>query len=259
LSNSQPLADSNAKRNSTSAVFRASDLCWKVGDHLILDRLNFEIPRNKFIGIVGPNGAGKSSLLRCLFGKNQNTGGALFFNEKNIQSYSRKNLAKQIAVVLQEPPTHFDMSVLEIVSMGLIPKQSLFAFSSAEEKVAIKSAINSVELSHKTSMPLDEPTNHLDIQHQIAILHLVKTMKTSVLLSLHDLNMASAFCDQLILMDKGKIVAQGPCNEVLNRENLNRVFKVEALLDQHPFHSGLRINYNFSNVDSSGSMEVGND
>jgi len=76
-------------------------------------------------------------------------------------------------------------------------------------------------------------------------------MNISVLLSLHDLNMAASFCDELILMDKGKIVAQGECEEVLTRENLSQVFKVEAMLDQHPYHSGLRINYNFSTRDPS--------
>jgi len=265
--NSKPGIDSNSE----SPLFHGCDLCWKVDNHLILDHLNFKIPRNKFIGIIGPNGAGKSSLLRCLFGKNKLSGGSLLFSGQQIESYSPRSLAKKLAVVLQEPPTYFDMTVFEIVNMGLIPKQSLFAFNSDEDIGAINTAIQNVELSHKIFQPfntlsggekqrallaraivqnaevliLDEPTNHLDIQHQIAILHLVKSMKITVLLSIHDLNMAAAFCDQLILMDEGKIIAQGDCKSVLNDKNLIQVFKVNALLDQHPFHSGLRINYDF--------------
>lgn len=275
-SNSSANAKSKANRKANDAIdsciFSARELRWKVGEHLILDNLNFDITENKFIGIIGPNGAGKSSLLRCLFGKNQITAGSLHFNQCDIGSFSRKSLAKEIAVVLQEPPTHFDMTVFEIVSMGLIPKQSLFAFSSKDEREAISRAIQAVELSHKTQMPfntlsggekqrvmlaraivqhtkiliLDEPTNHLDIQHQISILHLVKAMGITVLLSLHDLNMAAAFCDELILMDKGKIVAQGDCVDVLSSENLSQVFNVNAKLDLHPFHSGMRISYDFS-------------
>ena len=267
------------------SIFSGRDLCWQVDEQLILDDLNFEIKQNKFIGIIGPNGAGKSSLLRCLFGKNKITSGSLKLNRQDIESYSRKELAKKIAVVLQEPPSHFDMSVFEIVSMGLIPRQSLFAFSSGQERKKITQAIADVELSHKSQMPfnilsggekqrvmlaravvqdtdiliLDEPTNHLDIQHQISILHLVKSMNITVLLSLHDLNMAAAFCDELILMDKGKIVAQGGCEDVLSEDNLNKVFRVNAQLDQNPSQNGLRINYDYSNREVEANANINSD
>lgn len=262
-------------------VYVARNLCWQVGNHKILNKLNFEIHQNRFIGIIGPNGAGKSSLLRCLFGKNMISKGSLKYRNKDIEKYRRVDLAKEIAVVLQEPPTHFDMEVSEIVSMGLIPSQKLLAFSTSSEKKKITAAIKAVELSDKINMPfntlsggekqrvmlaraivqntkvliLDEPTNHLDIQHQISILHLVKRMNLTVLLSLHDLNMAAAFCDQLILMDHGEIVSQGSCETVLSANNLNKVFKIGAKLDVHPFHSGLRINYDFS-IKSGGAVDV---
>ncbi|MCF6193322.1 MAG: ABC transporter ATP-binding protein, partial [Kangiellaceae bacterium] len=116
--NAKPKINRQADDALDNSIFSGRDLCWKVGKHLILDNLNFDITKNKFIGIIGPNGAGKSSLLRCLFAKNQITAGSLHFNQCDIGRFSRKNLAKEIAVVLQEPPTHFDMTVFEIVSMG---------------------------------------------------------------------------------------------------------------------------------------------
>jgi len=258
--------------NHTHSIFEARRLCWQVGQIEILRDLNFTIQPNQFIGVIGPNGAGKSSLLRCLFGKNQISSGSLTFNQKEVSRYSRKSLAQEIAVVLQEPPTHFDMSVFELVSMGLIPRQSLLSFSTQTDRDEVEQAIADVALSAKTQMPfntlsggekqrvmlaraivqktkvliLDEPTNHLDIQHQIEVLHLVKAMNITVLLSIHDLNMAAAFCDQIILMDKGKIIQQGDCETVLNTKNLKQVFRVNANIDNHPFHSGQRISYDFN-------------
>ena len=258
--------------NDTCAIFEARRLCWQVGQIEILRDLNFTIQPNQFIGVIGPNGAGKSSLLRCLFGKNQISSGSLSFNQEEVSSYSRKSLAQEIAVVLQEPPTHFDMSVFELVSMGLIPRQSLLSFSTQTDRDEVEQAVADVGLSAKTQMPfntlsggekqrvmiaraivqktkvliLDEPTNHLDIQHQIEVLHLVKAMNITVLLSIHDLNMAAAFCDQIILMDKGEIIQQGDCQSVLNTKNLKQVFKINANIDSHPFHAGQRISYDFS-------------
>ncbi len=258
--------------NPTCSIFEAKQLCWQVGHTKILKELTFSIQQNQFIGVIGPNGAGKSSLLRCLFGKNQISSGSLTFNQKEVSSYSRKSLAQEIAVVLQEPPTHFDMCVFELVSMGLIPRQSLLSFSTQQDRESVQQAIADVGLLEKTQMPfntlsggekqrvmlaraivqktkvliLDEPTNHLDIQHQIEVLHLVKAMNITVLLSIHDLNMAAAFCDQIILMDKGEIIQQGDCQTVLNTKNLKQVFKINANIDNHPFHSGQRISYDFS-------------
>lgn len=271
------ISDKSERINPAHSIFEARQLCWQVGETEILRELNFTIQPNQFIGVIGPNGAGKSSLLRCLFGKNQISSGSLTFNQKEVSSYSRKSLAQEIAVVLQEPPTHFDMSVFELVSMGLIPRQSLLSFSTDTDRDSVERAIADVGLLQKTQMPfntlsggekqrvmlaraivqktqvliLDEPTNHLDIQHQIEVLHLVKAMNITVLLSIHDLNMAAAFCDQIILMDKGKIIQQGDCETVLNNKNLKQVFKVNADIDNHPFHSGKRISYDFSQREES--------
>ena len=252
-------------------VFEAKDLCWSVGQTQILKKLNFQIKKNQFVGIIGPNGAGKSSLLRCLFRQNILSGGNLKFRQQDIADYSRKILAQEIAVVLQEPPTHFDMSLFEQVSMGLIPRQSLLSFSTQQDNELVQRAIENVGLSDKLEMPfntlsggekqrvmlaramlqesqvliLDEPTNHLDIQHQIEVLHLIKNMNLTVLLSIHDLNMAAAFCDRLILLDKGEIIAQGDCQQVLSQTNLKNVFKVNADISDHPYHQGQQIIYDF--------------
>ncbi len=272
---SQQAENSSAQKNlsqSTDVVFSADQIKWQVGEQRILDNLSFEVRRNEFIGFIGPNGAGKSSLLRCLYGKNQIDSGTLNFNQRAISEYSRRELAQQVAVLIQEPPTQFEMSVFEVVAMGLIPNRPLFSFSNLEDKQTITNALEKVELLSKSQnafntlsggekqrvmvaraivqapkvLILDEPTNHLDIQHQIEVLQLAKEMNITVLLSIHDLNMAAAFCDRLILMKDGRIITSGPPDSVLTQQNLEYVFSIRAQVDSHPFHCGKRITYDFS-------------
>ncbi len=264
-------ADSN-QLDLTDSIFIADQISWQVDELRILDNLSFEVKRNEFLGFIGPNGAGKSSLLRCLFGKNSISTGSLSFNQQAINQYSRRELAQQIAVLIQEPPTQFEMSVFDVVAMGLIPNRPLFSFSTQEDKQTITHALEKVELLNKAQnafntlsggekqrvmvaraivqdpkvLILDEPTNHLDIQHQIDVLQLAKEMNITVLLSIHDLNMAAAFCDRLILMKEGRIITSGEPDSVLTRDNLEYVFSIRAQVDSHPFHSGKRITYDFS-------------
>jgi iron complex transport system ATP-binding protein len=264
-------ADSN-QLDLTDSIFIADQISWQVDELRILDNLSFEVKRNEFLGFIGPNGAGKSSLLRCLFGKNSISTGSLSFNQRAINQYSRRELAQQIAVLIQEPPTQFEMSVFDVVAMGLIPNRPLFSFSTQEDKQTITHALEKVELLNKAQnafntlsggekqrvmvaraivqdpkvLILDEPTNHLDIQHQIDVLQLAKEMNITVLLSIHDLNMAAAFCDRLILMKEGRIITSGEPDSVLTRDNLEYVFSIRAQVDSHPFHSGKRITYDFS-------------
>jgi iron complex transport system ATP-binding protein len=264
-------ADSN-QLDVTDSIFIADQISWQVDELRILDSLSFEVKRNEFLGFIGPNGAGKSSLLRCLFGKNSISTGSLSFNQRAINQYSRRELAQQIAVLIQEPPTQFEMSVFDVVAMGLIPNRPLFSFSTQEDKQTITHALEKVELLNKAQnafntlsggekqrvmvaraivqdpkvLILDEPTNHLDIQHQIDVLQLAKEMNITVLLSIHDLNMAAAFCDRLILMKEGRIITSGEPDSVLTRDNLEYVFSIRAQVDSHPFHSGKRITYDFS-------------
>lgn len=265
-------------------VFVATALYWKVDKSCILNNLKFEIKRNKITGVIGPNGAGKSSLLRCLFGKNKISSGSLSFNDKNIYDYSRRELARNIAVVLQEPPTQFDMDVCELVSLGLIPNLKFLSFPSARDKQRVISAIADVELSDKLHcsfntlsggekqramlaraivqetkiLILDEPTNHLDIQHQIDILHLIKKLNITIVLSIHDLNIASIFCDELILMDEGEIIAKGFSRDVLTESNLKNVFKVDAKIEKNSSRVKQKITFDLSKLESKTDSIFGN-
>ena len=245
-------------------------LSWQVKEHSILTDLSFAIAEGEFVGLIGPNGAGKSSLLRCLYRKIQPTQGKVYFNGEPIQDYSSKELAQQIAVVLQEPPSQFEVSIKEVIALGLTPHKPLLSFDNQADHELIQSAAKQVNVQHlllqsfnslsggekqrvmiaraivqqPRLLLMDEPTNHLDVHHQIEVLKLARQMNISVIVSIHDLNLAAAFCDRLILLNKGHLIAEGSCEEVLNKKNLTEVFEVDCQLDQHPFHSGPRITFN---------------
>ncbi|TQV75624.1 ABC transporter ATP-binding protein [Aliikangiella marina] len=244
-------------------------LSWRVQDKSILNNVSFSVCPTEFVGIIGPNGAGKSSLLRCLYGVNVPTEGEVRIADKNILEYSRQALAQKIAVVLQEPPSRFELSVNDVIAMGLTPQKSLLSFDNHLDKQKVIEASRQVDLLDKLHQSfnslsggekqramiaraivqdthvliLDEPTNHLDIRHQLEVLTLAKSLQVTVICSMHDLNLAATFCDRLILLDQGSIIAEGSPESVLTEANLNRVFDIKAKVDTHPFTQKLRITF----------------
>lgn len=246
-----------------------NSLCWRVEDKSILNDVSFSVCPTEFVGIIGPNGAGKSSLLRCLYGINNPSTGEIRIADKEISEFSRQELAQKIAVVLQEPPSRFELSVSDVVAMGLTPQKSLLSFDNHADKQNILMACRQVDLDDKMHQPfnslsggekqramiaraivqktsiliMDEPTNHLDIRHQLEVLTLAKSLGVTVICSMHDLNLAATFCDRLILLNQGAIVAEGAPESVLTEVNLNQVFDVEAKVDRHPYTEKLRITF----------------
>ncbi len=250
----------------------ADKLSWQVGNTRILEKLTFSIGQGEFVGIIGPNGAGKSSLLRCLYRKNIPTSGQIHFCQKPLASFTRNELARKVAVVQQEPPTHFELSVMDVVRMGLIPNKKLLSFDTTDDLVAISDALIKVDLLDKVSQPfnslsggekqramiarailqtpqlllMDEPTNHLDIRHQIEVLELARSMGITVMVSIHDLNLAASFCDRLLLLNSGQIIADGTPENVLTRKSLQQVFGINAEIDEHPFNHKTRITFDLA-------------
>ncbi|MGX5202703.1 ABC transporter ATP-binding protein [Aliikangiella sp. IMCC44632] len=255
--------------NQSNVLINATNISWQVRKRLILDNISFQVKQNEFVGIIGPNGAGKSSLLRCLYQKIIPTQGNIDFAGKALKSYSRKALAQQLAVVLQEAPMRFELSVMDVIRMGLTPNKSLLSFDTHADSLAIINAAKQVDLADKLEQSMnslsggekqramiarailqcprllimDEPTNHLDVRHQKEVLTLAKKLNITVIVSIHDLNLAAAYCDKLILLDQGKIVAQGTPEEVINQPTLKQVFAVDSLVDSHPFNNKLRITF----------------
>jgi len=253
-------------------------LYWSADKHQILQDIDFTIQPGCFVGLIGPNGAGKSSLMRCLYGVNKPDKGEILFEGKNLWQTRPKDNAKKIAVILQEQSEHLGLSVYEVVALGLTPHKKLFEWDSPGDKQAIQEALTAHDLSpledrlfvHLSGgekqrvmlaramlqqpklLIMDEPTNHLDVHYQLEVLQKVqqqvKTDQLTVLASFHDLNLAAAFCDQIIVMQHGLISATGTPDEVLTEAMISEVFKTCAWVDRHPISAHPRITYGYQHV-----------
>ena len=251
---------SNSQSSAKLGLLCAQQVSWHADGQLILDNISFTIKKGSFTGILGPNGAGKSSLLRCLYRYTKPDAGTVLFNQKDIwQHYGAYQYAQDIAVVLQETPSHFNLTVHDIVALGLIPHKGIFTREQVSDSKHIACAIEQVGLADKALQSfehlsggekqraliaraivqsprlliMDEPTSHLDVRYQIQVMELAKSLGITVIASFHDLNLASAMCDQLLVLNKGKLVEQGTPQEVITSEMLSSVFGVCAQVSVH--------------------------
>lgn len=248
------------------------NLSLNIHDAQILNDISLTVADGEFVGVIGPNGAGKSSLLKALYGYKYSGGaqltGDVLISGRSVGSYSRRALAQKIAVVLQEPIMPFELSVYDVIAMGLTPNKPLLSFTSKEDRSDIIQAAEQVDLLHKLAQSfeslsggekqraliaraviqqpdillLDEPTNHLDIRHQIEILDLVRQLNITTLVSIHDLNLAAAYCNRVVLLNQGELVIAGSPAQVLTPDSIAEVFQVQANIDHLNSHQ-LRVSY----------------
>ncbi|TWX69799.1 ABC transporter ATP-binding protein [Colwellia demingiae] len=238
-----------------STLLNISGLSWKVLNKTILQDINFTVNKGEVIGIIGPNGAGKTSLLRCIINQaniltSANISGSVHLKNRLITQFSAKEIAQHFALVMQKNDSIFALSVQDVMKMGLLPHKSLFSLDSDYDKSQIELALSKVGLSHALEslfnqlsggeqqrvliaralvqasqiLILDEPTNHLDVYYQHQVLQLVNKLNITVIMTVHDLNLASLYCQRLLLLDKGQLICDGPPKEVLAPEQLSKIF-----------------------------------
>jgi len=257
-------------------VLQAKNLSWSVDQLNIIQNIDFSIAVGETVAIVGPNGAGKTSLLKCLYGEHRDYSGQISIEGKSLNQISPRQVAKKIAVVSQHAESVFNLTTLDIVSMGLIPHKGLFDSTTGADHIKISQALEKVDLLDKQDqyfntlsggeqqrvliaraivqspdlLIMDEPTNHLDIYYQHQILQLAKKLKITLLLTIHDLNLAAQYCDRIVLIANGKLCADDTPEIVFNQKLLSRVFKLDCHVDKNPFTQAPRItfsgNANFS-------------
>lgn len=233
----------------------------------VLKGIDFTINENIMLGIIGGNGSGKTTLLKNISGYLRPKSGNVFIRRKNIKDFSIKEKARHIAYVPQEMPYDFEFSCYDIVMMGRMPFLKRFQSESIEDKNIAKESmeitntwrfkdknINELSggerqrvyiaraLAQKPKILLmDEPVSHLDIKYQIEILSLVNSLSAKgilVITVLHDINLASQFCDEIFIMKEGKIMASGDPEKVLTPDNIKSAFSIEVeLLDNPITHS----------------------
>lgn len=235
----------------------------------IVKGINLSVADNKFIGLIGPNGSGKSTLLKAVYGVIKPTFGDVFISNKDIKGYNKKSLAKTLGVVSQFNNINFDFKVIDIVLMGRAPYKGLLEQDNKSDyDMALKalSQVGMIDFAQKsfnllsggekqrvilaraiTQNPkiliLDEPTNHLDIKYQLEVMSIVKNLNICVLAALHDLTLASQFCDELYVLKDGVIVYKGIPNEVITEEMIKNVYDVESIVHINPDTNKISIEY----------------
>lgn len=249
-----------------------SDLNLKIGQQQILSDINLRLDAGKVMGVLGPNGAGKTSLLKLLSGQLK-TENNVSWNNKTLASYGAMELAQQIAVVNQLNDSVFSLNLEQIVRMGLLPHKTLLSKDNKQDQQQIQNAIARVGLSHKhlqsfsslsggeqqrgliaralvqkaALIVLDEPVNHLDVYYQHQVLKLLQSLAhkldITVVMSLHDLNLAANYCDHLCLLDQGKMVSQGTPTEVLDAKLLEKVFRTPCEVTQNNQSTTIRVDF----------------
>lgn len=241
--------------------------------------VSFALRNGEILAIVGANGAGKTTLLRALNGALPLKQGEIFLDGKPLKKYSRGEIARKIAVVAQETETKFPVTVLEFVLAGRFAHGGVFGWETEKDLEIAGRALQMCDLENYQSrlmnelsggerqrvvlaralateapfLLLDEPTANLDLAHQALMFRLVRGMcsagatSSSAVIITHDLNLASAFADKILLLKRGKTVAIGKPEAVLTAENLQRVFEIGVLLDAHPRSGKPRITMSYEN------------
>ena len=231
---------------------------------LTLHEVSFQVRQGEFVAIIGPNGAGKTTLFRAISGLLPLRSGSLRINNMDAKLLSHKERARQLAIVNQTVEGDM-LTVEEYVLMGRLPYHSqLQLFETAEDFAIAEESMRMTGILAKRRRPmdrlsggeqqlaaiaraltqktgillLDEPTSHLDISHQLRILDLVKslnaTRRLTVLLIIHDLNLAAEYSDHLIMLKGGRIFTEGSPASVLTAGNIREVYEAEVLVRDNP-------------------------
>jgi iron complex transport system ATP-binding protein len=230
----------------------------------VIKEISLEINPRDILGVIGPNGSGKTTLLRLATRVLYPRKGQIYFCDKDIAQIPLKVFCRNVAFVSQDIYSAFAFSVLELVLMGRIPHLARLARESKKDiEIAEKAllATDSLALRNKrvdelsagerqriviaqalaqepTLLFLDEPTAHLDIGHQIQILDLLKRLNRknnlTIAMVLHDLNLASAYCNRVALLNEGVIFKEGDPETVLTYQNIETVYKTVVLVNNNP-------------------------
>lgn len=235
----------------------AQDICAELGRRRVLQGVNFHIFKGELVGLLGPNGAGKTTLLRVLANLQCPSRGQIRLNDEDIGHYPARKLARLLAYLAQGRECHWPLAVEDVVALGRLPHRVPWAGVPADDWRRIEAAMRYTDIMHlrdrlitalsggeRTRVLLaralaaepkvllaDEPVAGLDPAHQLDVMQLLQRLTedgAAVVAVLHDLTLAARFCQRLVLLDQGRLVAEGTPEQVLTPENLARCYGIRA-------------------------------
>ena len=245
----------------TSAKMELNNISFAYDSTPILKELSLLIQESDFIGLIGPNGSGKSTLLKIMGDILKPDSGCLKFKGSETGRMSKKIFAQSVSWIAQSHPMVFPFKVSEVVLMGRHPHLSALSFESHEDFAISQSAMKTTMTSEFSErffneisegekqrvmiasalaqkpelMLLDEPTSALDLKYQIEIMNILKDLnknhKMTLIVAMHDLNLASRFCNRIILINEGQVISDGAPSQVLKKDILEQVYGIELDLD----------------------------
>ncbi|MCG8916031.1 ABC transporter ATP-binding protein [Actinokineospora sp. PR83] len=251
---------------------RLDSMSVEIGGKALVDALDLEVPSGKVVGLLGPNGSGKSTALRCVYRALKPSAGAVLLNDVDLRELTLRDSARSIAALTQDSHAELDFTVEEVVALGRAPHLRDSQALGAEEHALCRWAMDQVDVLHLARrsvltlsggerqrvliaralvqeprvLVLDEPTNHLDVRHQVDLAGLLRRTGLTVLVALHDLNLAAAACDVLAVLSGGRLVATGAPADVLTPELVHRVFGVRASVVRHPVTGATQLLYDLT-------------
>jgi len=236
-------------------------------DRTLVDDVRFVAPEGSTVGLIGPNGSGKSTLLRTVYRALRPSAGAVRVGEADVWKLTARAAAHRTAVVLQEDHREFEFSARETVELGRIPHRHPGRRAASADRDAVETAIDRCGIAPFAHRPvgslsggerqrvavaralaqdtpvliLDEPTNHLDILAQIELLDLVTALPSTTIVALHDLGLAAAYCDVVVVLDGGRVVDVGAPAQVMTAALIAEVYGVVAEIGVNPLTNRLAI------------------
>ncbi len=243
-------------------ILRADSVSMRHGETDVLSQASFEVGEGELIGLIGPNGAGKTTLLKILTGLLLPYSGKVWLNNRLASTWSRRAFAQHVGYLAQTAVVHWPLTVERIVALGRLPHQDPLRRISKNDEHAIDAALAQVDAHHLRGrivstlsggerarvmlarvlaadpriLLADEPGAGLDPAHQLQVMgHMSRLARQGrgVVVVLHDLTLAARFCDRLVMLRDGRIVASGPVSDVLTRSHMEDVFHVRCFDGTH--------------------------
>lgn len=245
-------------------MFQIDNVSFSVPDRTLLHAISLEFEQGKVYGLIGHNGSGKSTLIKLLAKQHSLSSGNISFDNKPLAQWSAREFAKQVAYLPQQLPQATHLTARELVAMGRYAWNGLFGSNKQKDNQAIAQAFklthteqfadNIVDLlsggersrvwlamllaQQSRFLLLDEPLAALDIAHQVEVMELIRKLANElglgIIIVIHDINLAARYCDQLIALHSGKLLAQGSADELITTAKLKEIYGIELNVIAHP-------------------------